>query len=156
MPTTTGDNKQWKSVLRPPDTDDLKQNNIPWATTINTTVPGSTLTSSKMIHYLPGNVKDSFWTRSKDFLKNHTKVRVIVGESGSMVAAGSRVDFVTSSLSQFVGTTTKQLNDHSIDMHVIICSTICRTTLENTLAFQYIPIFIEAPYHSIRYHLCMQ
>ena len=132
MPTITNDNKHWKSVVRPPDANELKQNNVPWATTINARVPGSTLTSTIMIHYLLGNVKDSFRKQSKMFLKNHTKVRVIVGESGSMVAAGSRVDFVTSSLTQFVGTTTKQLNDHSIDMHVIICSTICRTTLENT------------------------
>ena len=89
-----------------------------------------------MIHYLPGKVKDSFWKQSKDFLKNHTKVWVIVGESKSMVksivAVGAGVDFVTSSLTKFVGTPPQQLSDHSIDMNGIICSTIYRTTLQKT------------------------
>ena len=64
MPTITNDNKHWKSVFRPPDANELKQNNVPLATTINGRVSNSTLASTIMIHYLPGNVNDSFRKRS--------------------------------------------------------------------------------------------
>ena len=60
MPTIAGVNKQWKKVVRLPDANELKQNNIPWATTINVRVPGSTSTSSIMVHYMPRNVKIPF------------------------------------------------------------------------------------------------
>ena len=94
-------------------------------TTINERVPGNTSTSSIMSHYLPGNVKQSFREQSTHFLKKHTKVQVRVDESDSMVAAGSRVDLVSSSLTKFVGTSPEQLSKHSMDMNEIICSTIC-------------------------------
>ena len=38
MPTIAGDNKQWKRVVRPPNANELEQNNISWVTTINARV----------------------------------------------------------------------------------------------------------------------
>ena len=62
MPTITGDNKERKRVVRPPNAEDRKQTNIPWATTIEARLPGSTSTSTIMIHYLPGNFKGFYLT----------------------------------------------------------------------------------------------
>ena len=132
MPTTTGDNKQWKRVVRPPNAEERKQIDIPWATTIEARVPGSTSTSTIMIHYLLGNVKGSNLIRSKQFLKKHTKVRVIVGESGTMIAAGSRVDYVSSSQKRFVATSPETLSKHLVKTNGIIASTICQSTLVDT------------------------
>ena len=132
IPTIAAGNKKWNRVVRPPNSEDRKQMDIPWATTIEAMAPRSTSVSTIIIHYLPGNLDASYLARSKQFLKKHTKVRVIVGESGSMVAAGSRVDYVSSSRKRFVGTSPETLSKHSIGMNGIIASTICRSALQET------------------------
>ena len=68
---------------------------------------------------------NSFWRSTQ-------KVRVIVGKSGTTVAAGSRVDYVSSSRKGFVGTSPKTLSKHWVEMNGIIASTICQSILEDT------------------------
>ena len=64
-------------------------------------------------------------------MDKHTKVRGIVGESGTMITAGFKMDFASSSGKRFMGTFAENLSDHSRDMNEIIFSAMCQNTLNN-------------------------